>query len=142
MSLENIFNWIWTTNILWVMGAVVLVGIGLVILFYTFDSIIDFIFSYWWILLLVPLGYWVITIEEEKPTNLISNERSQEQLDNNNKELMSFPEKYPNNPLFTNQKELQYFKDDLSGDVIPYNEYQRRKRERAIQEGRLKPANK
>ena len=61
MSLENIFNWIWTTNILWVMGAVVLVGIGLVILFYTFDSIIDFIFSYWWILLLVPLGYWFIT---------------------------------------------------------------------------------
>ena len=34
MSLENIFNWIWTTNILWVMGAVVLVGIVLVILFY------------------------------------------------------------------------------------------------------------
>ena len=61
MSLENIFNWVWTTNILWVMGAVVLVGIGLVILFYTFDSIIDFIFSYWWILLLVPLGYWFIT---------------------------------------------------------------------------------
>ena len=61
MSLENIFNWIWTTNILWVMGAVVLVGIGLVILFYTFDSIVDFIFSYWWILLLVPLGYWFIT---------------------------------------------------------------------------------
>jgi hypothetical protein len=61
MSLENIFNWILTTNILWVMGAVVLVGIGLVILFYTFDSIIDFIFSYWWILLLVPLGYWFIT---------------------------------------------------------------------------------
>ena len=61
MSLENIFNWIWTTNILWVMGAVVLVGMGLVILFYTFDSIIDFIFSYWWILLLVPLGYWFIT---------------------------------------------------------------------------------
>jgi len=61
MSLENIFNWIWTTNILWVMGAVVLVGVGLVILFYTFDSIIDFIFSYWWILLLVPLGYWFIT---------------------------------------------------------------------------------
>ncbi len=61
MSLENIFNWIWTTNILWVMGAVALVGIGLVILFYTFDSIIDFIFSYWWILLLVPLGYWFIT---------------------------------------------------------------------------------
>ena len=61
MSLENIFNWIWTTNILWVMGAFVLLGIGLVILFYTFDSIIDFIFSYWWILLLVPLGYWFIT---------------------------------------------------------------------------------
>ena len=61
MSLENIFNWIWTTNILWVMGAVALVGIGLVILFYTCDSIIDFIFSYWWILLLVPLGYWFIT---------------------------------------------------------------------------------
>ncbi len=61
MSLENIFNWIWTTNILWVMGAVVLVGIGLVILFYTFSYIIDFIFSYWWILLLVPLGYWFIT---------------------------------------------------------------------------------
>ena len=61
MSLENIFNWILTTNILWVMGAVVLVGIGLVILFYTFDSIIDFIFSYWWILVLVPLGYWFIT---------------------------------------------------------------------------------
>ena len=61
MSLENIFNWIWTTNILWVMGAVVLVGIGLVILFYSFSYIIDFIFSYWWILLLVPLGYWFIT---------------------------------------------------------------------------------
>ena len=61
MSLENIFNWIWTTNILWVMGAVVLVGIGIVILFYSFGSIIDFIFSYWWILLLVPLGYWFIT---------------------------------------------------------------------------------
>ena len=61
MSVENIFNWILTTNILWVMGAVVLVGIGLVILFYTFDSIIDFIFSYWWILLLVPIGYWFIT---------------------------------------------------------------------------------
>jgi len=43
------------------MGAVVLVGIGLVILFYTFSYIIDFIFSYWWILLLVPLGYWFIT---------------------------------------------------------------------------------
>jgi len=61
MSLENIFNWILTTNILWVMGAVVLVGIGLVILFYSFSYIIDFIFSYWWILLLVPLGYWFIT---------------------------------------------------------------------------------
>jgi hypothetical protein len=61
MSLENIFNWIWTTNILWVMGAVVLVGIGLVILFYSFEYIIDFIFSYWWILVLVAFGYWVIT---------------------------------------------------------------------------------
>ena len=61
MSLENIFNWIWTTNILWVMGAVVLVGVGLVILFYTFDSIIDFIFSYWWILVLVLLGYLFTT---------------------------------------------------------------------------------
>ena len=63
MSLENIFNWIWTTNILWVMGAVVLVGIGLVILLhpdkfrYSFEHILQFISRYWWISIFGLLGY-------------------------------------------------------------------------------------
>ena len=52
MSLENIF------------GAVVLVGVGLVILLhpdkfrYSFEQIKQkFIFKYWWIFVFVPLGY-------------------------------------------------------------------------------------
>jgi len=72
----------------------------------------------------------------------INNTWTQEQLENYNKQLMSWPKNHPNNPLFNNQKELQYFKDPVNGDVIPYDEHQRRLRERAIQEGRLKPANK
>ena len=36
MSLENIFNWIWTSNIFMVMGAVVLVAIVLFVCFFFF----------------------------------------------------------------------------------------------------------
>ena len=43
MSLENIFNWIWSTHLLLVLGSFILVCIGLVILFYYFDVIVDFI---------------------------------------------------------------------------------------------------
>ena len=43
MSLENIFNWIWTTNLFLVLGSFILVCIGIVILLYYFDSIVDFI---------------------------------------------------------------------------------------------------
>ena len=43
MSLENIFNWIWTTNIFLVLGTFILVSIVLVIVFYSFGSIVDFI---------------------------------------------------------------------------------------------------
>jgi len=43
MSLENIFNWMWSTNILIVFGAIVLFIIG----FYFLEAILSFIFSNW-----------------------------------------------------------------------------------------------
>ena len=71
MSLENIF------------GAVVLVGIGLVILLhpdkfrYSFKQIKQFISRYWWILVFVTLGYltmgeWKhLIITQEDQSNVI-----------------------------------------------------------------------
>ena len=41
MSLENIFNWMWSTNILIVIGAIVFVIIG----FSFLEAILSFIFS-------------------------------------------------------------------------------------------------
>ena len=50
MSLENIFNWMWSTNILMVLGAIVLFIIG----FYFLEAILSFIFSNW-ILIVIAL---------------------------------------------------------------------------------------
>ena len=50
MSLENIFNWMWSTNILIVLGAIVLFIIG----FYFLEAILSFIFSKW-ILIVIAL---------------------------------------------------------------------------------------
>ena len=50
MSLENIVNWMWSTNILIVLGAIVLVIIG----FSFLEAILSFIFSNW-ILIVIAL---------------------------------------------------------------------------------------
>ena len=50
MSLENIGNWMWSTNILIVIGAIVLVIIG----FSFLEAILSFIFSNW-ILIVIAL---------------------------------------------------------------------------------------
>ncbi len=50
MSLENIVNWMWSTNILIVLGAIVLV----IIAFNFLEAILSFIFSNW-ILIVIAL---------------------------------------------------------------------------------------
>jgi len=50
MSLENIFDWMWSTNILIVLTAIVL----FIIAFYFLEAILSFIFSKW-ILIVIAL---------------------------------------------------------------------------------------
>ena len=50
MSLENLFDWMWSTNILIVLTAIVLFIIG----FYFLEAILSFIFSKW-ILIVIAL---------------------------------------------------------------------------------------
>ena len=57
MSLENIVNWMWSTNILIVFGVIVLVIIG----FSFLEAILSFIFSNWILIVIALIVLFIVS---------------------------------------------------------------------------------
>ena len=57
MSLENIVNWMWSTNILIVFGVIVLVIIG----FSFLEAILSFIFSKWILIVIALIALFLVS---------------------------------------------------------------------------------
>ena len=74
--------------------------------------------------------------------NIPVDQWSDEQIADYNRRITQWPKNNPNNPFFKDYNDLQYVRDGNTNTVINQGDYQKQLRERAIKEGRLKPAPK